>query len=113
AMRRGLGPGRKRERGVPSRSAPSGRAVVDEGIFFLLVLAPAPCMDRAAGAMVCGGTGLSGRVSTACGARARGVCCGLSGGISLLVGEVLDLATHPEHECAGEEQREEIGRAHV
>src|SRR5699024_10945474 len=51
AMRRGLGPGRNREGTARPRSA---LLLVDEGILFLLVLAPAPAADRAAGAMVWG-----------------------------------------------------------
>src|SRR5699024_8666759 len=96
AMRRGLGPGRNREGTVCPRSA---LLLVDEGILFLLVLAPAPAADRAAGAMVWG----SARGLRRGGGRRRR-CLGRR-----LVpprGEVLELPPRAVDQRAREEQRE-------
>src|SRR5699024_8943958 len=96
AMRRGLGPGRNREGTARPRSA---LLLVDEGILFLLVLAPAPAADRAAGAMVWG--------------AARGLRRGggrrrrrLGRRLVLLRGEVLELPPRAVDQRAREEQRE-------
>src|SRR5690606_23704084 len=115
AMRRGRGPGRKREAGAPGRS---GLLLVDEGILFLLVLAPSTRADGASGAMVCGvpcagprgGPGRRDGVRVRRGDGDRGVVLAgrcPRGGLGLLRGEVLELAAQAEDQGAGEEQRED------
>src|SRR5690606_11130564 len=98
--RRGRGPGRNRRPGVAVRS---GGLLVDEGILFLLVMAPAARADGAAGAKI-GGLGGGGG-----GVRRRGGEGARAGarGVLLARGQVLVALTQVEDQRPGEEQRED------